>query len=99
MRHKARIDANQNRIRDVFRKMGATWQSLASVGSGCPDAVIGYEGGNYMVEIKDGEKPISKRRLTPQQQDWFANWAGQVTIIESEEQTMNFLKKIREAGL
>jgi len=42
-----------------------------------------YSGANMLVEIKDGEKPPSKRKLTSDEKEWHEKWEGQVTIWES----------------
>ena len=60
-----RIDDNQEGIVAALREAGATVQSTAAVGSGCPDLIVGYEGRNFLLEVKDGEKPPSRRALTP----------------------------------
>jgi hypothetical protein len=54
---------------------------LHSVGDGCPDLLVGFKGANFLLEIKDGLKSPSKRRLTPDQQNWHELWVGQVAIV------------------
>lgn len=44
------------------------------------------EGVNLLVEVKDGEKPPSQRKLTPDQEVFFENWKGNVTVIISDEE-------------
>ena len=65
-------------------------QTLASVGDGCPDILVGYRGANYLIEIKDPEQPPSKRRLTTAQEHWNHGdhvrrppWAGQAAIAHT----------------
>lgn len=82
-RRDARVDANQKEIVQAFRAMGATVQHLHTVGGGCPDLVVGYRGLNLLVEVKDGSKPPSKRKLTEHEQAFFDEWNGQVTIVDS----------------
>jgi hypothetical protein len=36
-----------------------------------------------MVELKDGDKPPSARKLTPAQREWHESWRGQVCIVTS----------------
>lgn len=81
----ARVDANQKLIVEALRKCGATVQSLAMVGKGVPDLLVGYRGKNYLMEIKDGAKPPSRQRLTQDEIDWHANWRGDVKTITSAE--------------
>ena len=83
MRRAARVDANQREIVEYLRERGASVQPLHTVGQGCPDILVGYAGINYALEIKDGTKPMSARKLTPQEQDWHDKWQGQVEVVAS----------------
>lgn len=85
MRRAAKTDRNQAEIVRAFRQIGASVQILSAVGKGCPDALVGFRGKNLLVEIKDGEKPPSARRLTADQERWHGSWAGQVMVAESIE--------------
>lgn len=53
------------------------------LGQGCPDLLVGFRGVNYVLELKDGRKPPSDRRLTPAEQEWHAAWRGQVATVYS----------------
>lgn len=88
MRTAARTDANHTEIIEALRRSGCTVQSLASVGKGCPDIAVGVRGMNYFLEIKDGSKPPSKRKLTPEELVWHSTWRGQVVTVESVEQAL-----------
>lgn len=77
------VDANQAIIIAAFRRLGCTVQPLHTVGKGCPDALVGYRGRSYAVEIKDGDKPPSARKLTPAEQQWHDDWRGHVCIVTS----------------
>ena len=83
MRRRAKIDANQSDIVAVLRQMGVSVQSLAAVGSGCPDLLCGWRGRNYLLEVKDGSKPPSERTLTRDQVEWHSTWPGQVAVVYS----------------
>ena len=94
MRRAAKIDANQNEIVDALRLAGASVAITSAVGDGFPDLVVGYEGENYLLEIKDGKKSPSKQRLTPDQKIFFFGdpgnkksfpWAGSATVVNSVE--------------
>jgi hypothetical protein len=91
VRRAAKVDANHSLIVGALISCGATVQSLAVIGKGCPDILIGWKGSNYLVEIKDGSKPPSKRELNPDQCKWHANWRGHVMVIESVEQALAML--------
>jgi Holliday junction resolvase len=64
MRKASAVDANQSELVDALRKFGATVTPTHATGAGFPDLVVGYQGVNYLLEIKDGAKPASARKLT-----------------------------------
>lgn len=83
-----RIDANQPKIVKDLRAMGYTVQSLADVGDGTPDIVVGKNQQNWLFEIKDWKQPPSKRRLTPKEKLWHQLWRGQVCVIETVDDAL-----------
>lgn len=82
MRRAAKTDRNQAEIVKAFRQIGANVQILSAVGKGCPDLLVGFRGVNVLVEVKDGEKAPSDRKLTTDQVRWHDSWPGQVCIAE-----------------
>jgi hypothetical protein len=77
----ARVDANQKKIVAALRGYGCAVQHLHEVGRGCPDLVIGCRTRDGFlrvgfVEIKDGSKPPSARKKTPDQIKWWDEWQG-----------------------
>ena len=92
MRKAAKIDANQTEIVCALRAAGATVQSLAATGKGCPDLLVGYKGINYLLEIKDGKKTPSEQRLTPDQIHWHLHWGGMVHVVKNTEEALKILK-------
>lgn len=87
-RHAARIDANQNEIVQALRTLGATVQILAEVGKGCPDLLVGFRGKNHLLEIKDGRKPPSARKLTRDQVQWHFKWRGSVNVVKDIDEAL-----------
>ena len=85
MRRAAKVDANQREVVAALRDAGATVQLLHAVGEGCPDLLVGYRGGNYLLEVKDGRKPPSAQKLTPQQEIWHRDWRGHRVVVNSPE--------------
>ena len=51
--------------------MGCTVQHLHTIGKGCPDILVGIKDINLLVEIKDGNKFPSERKLTTDEKKWF----------------------------
>jgi len=88
MRSKPRTDANQAAIVNALRRAGATVQILAGVGQGCPDLLVGVHGDNRLLEVKDGAKSPSRRRLTPDEARWQAEWRGEVVTVASVDEAL-----------
>lgn len=82
MRRAARTDRNHSEIAAAFVAMGCSVRSLAAVGGGMPDLLVGVYGCNMLVEVKDGEKSPSQRKLTPDQIKFHAEWKGPKMVIE-----------------
>lgn len=64
MRRRARTDANHADVRDALRVAGWTVIDTSRAGDGFPDLVALKHGRIEFVEVKDGSKPPSERRLT-----------------------------------
>ena len=81
----AKVDANQAEIVESLRRAGAIVQVTSNIGGGFPDLVVGFRGKNYLLEIKDGGKPPSSRKLTKDQQEFHMRWnaRGSVVVVES----------------
>lgn len=45
-------------------------------------------GGLWLIEVKDGEKPPSARKLTPDQIEWHKNWASPVYVVNSVDEAI-----------
>lgn len=96
-----RTDSNHTQIVGVFRKMGCSVRSLAGVGKGVPDLIVGLYSSflgakiNLLVEVKDGSKVRSKKKLTEAEAEFFESWRGQVCIVESVEDAINLISKYR----
>jgi hypothetical protein len=88
MRRASKVDDNQAAVVAALRKIGCSVQSLAAVGSGCVDLLVGFAGDEWLIEVKDGSKPPSARKLTPDEATWHSQWQGRVYIVESAEQAI-----------
>lgn len=86
-----RTDKNQKDIVNGLRRVGYVVQHLHSVGAGCPDILVGAEGLNILIEIKDGDG-----KLTPDQVVWHAVWKGQVSIARNVEEALLIVKNAIE---
>lgn len=82
-KYRAKVDANQQEIVKQFRDLGCSVHPLHMVGKGFPDIIIAKAGVNVLVEIKDGDKPPSARKLTTDEQVFHESWQGQIAIVEN----------------
>jgi Holliday junction resolvase len=64
MRRAARVDRNQSEIVTALRSLGCSVQPLHTIGSGCPDLLIGIDGQNLLIEVKDGAKKTKRSTAT-----------------------------------
>jgi|TARA_R110000824_G_scaffold21078_6_gene78892 hypothetical protein len=84
----AKTDANAKAIDIALYIHGATVAKTDSVGSGFPDRVVGFHGKNFLLEYKDGSKPLSRRRLNDHQQRWHKAWTGQVDVVSNAKEAL-----------
>ena len=94
-----KADDNQPEIVKAFRSAGCSVAHTHTIGKGFPDIAVGVSGLNILVEIKDGNKPVSARSLTPDEKRWHDNWLGNVYVVETPEQAVELVNRIRSAGL
>lgn len=89
----AKVDANQKEIVEALRNIGCTVQSLASVGKGVPDLLVANTTGDlFLMEIKDGKKPPSERKLTTDQVKWHSAWKSKVHIVLDVDQAISIVR-------
>jgi hypothetical protein len=87
-----RTDSNHTEIIKALRKIpNLSVFSTHEVGKGFPDIVIGYKGINYLIEIKDGNKPPSARKLTPDEVKFHQDWHGQISIIKNLDELLEII--------
>jgi Holliday junction resolvase len=93
MRYANRIDENQNEIVKALRKAGA-YVRIISQGDGIPDLLVAYKGYTILMEVKDGDKPPSARKLTEAEQKFFDEWTGgMLVVVNSVEESVATLQK------
>lgn len=83
-----RVDNNQADIVKRLRMYGLTVLHLHTVGRGCPDLLVGWQGANYLIELKNADNVPSKKRLTPDEEKFFSEWRGQVAKCETLEEIL-----------
>lgn len=93
MGYAKRVDENQPVIVNNLRKIGATVQVLSMVGKGCPDILVGFRNRNFLFELKDGNKTMSRKKLTPDELEFFNKWKGQVNVVENLDEILNIINQ------
>lgn len=99
MRLAAKRDANHKQILDAFRKAGCSILDLSRVGGGCPDVLVARNGHSLLVEIKDGTKAPSRRKLRGNQEDFRLRWRGRICVANCIDDVLLILNTIITKGI
>lgn len=83
-RYAQRKDENQAEIVAALERIGADVFVLHEPA----DLLVGMAGRTLLVEIKNPKKPPSKRRLTPAQVKFHAQWRGHKAVVHTPEQAI-----------
>jgi hypothetical protein len=91
----ARIDDNQPAIVQAMRVAGCLVQSLAGLGNGVPDLLVGLPDKTLiLIEVKDGDKYPSEQALTMDQGTWHEKWKGYpIYVVNSVEQALALIPR------
>jgi hypothetical protein len=81
-----RTDAIQADIIAALRAVGATVQDLHLVGRDCPDIICGFQGNNYLMEVKSNIGHLSEG-----QRRWHADWRGRVWVVRSVDDALGVI--------
>jgi len=91
MRRAARRDAGEQDIIKAMREAGAYVRAIND--EGLFDLLVSYRGETLMIEVKDGSKPPSARRLTDAEQKFHDEWPGSdLYIVNSVEEAIALLR-------
>lgn len=91
-----RQDTNHAAIAEAFRRIGFCVRNTHMVGDGFPDLCIAKSGRTALVEIKDGTRPPSQRRLTDAEISFIESWPGLVFVVETIDHVLTIEKAWRE---
>ena len=86
MRRAAKVDANQDQIVSALRAAGASVQSLAPIGKGCPDILAAIQGHMFLMEIK---RPKGKTNDT--QDKWHITWNAPVYVVRDPDEALRVI--------
>lgn len=88
MRRAARLDSNHGDVRIHLERHGWTTRSTAPLGDDFPDIIAARQQFTALVEVKDGSKPPSKRKLSEGQQRFRDTWPGVVITALTPEHAL-----------
>ncbi len=89
-----KVDANQKKIMQLCRRIpGLSVATIHTVGNGLPDLILGFCGKNYLVELKDGAKMKSQKKLTKDEVEFHEEWNGQICVCESIDDILKLINQ------
>jgi hypothetical protein len=89
MRLKAKKDGNQTEVVNTLRKYpGVTVAVTSQLGKGFCDIIVGFRNKNYLIELKDGSKPPSARKLTPDEIRFRDCWTGHYAVCKNIDEVL-----------
>jgi len=89
-RYGKNVDANQLEIVQALEKIGCDVCEI-----GWPlDLLVGYRGQNWLLEVKDGNKKPSDRKLTDDEQTFFDTWRGHKAKVETIDEALAEVTKL-----
>jgi hypothetical protein len=101
VRRAAHVDETQPAIVAALLNVGCTVQSLAAVGLGAPDLLVGYAGVNILLECKNPEtkngrvnEAKSRGGLDRDQHTWHQAWRGQAAVVWSPEEAVEAVRRV-----
>jgi len=95
MRTAARRDANEREIIDALEKFGARVHQVSD--GGTPDLLVAFRGRWTVIEVKDGNKPLSQRKLTPAQVQFMDTFSADTPtyVVSSVDEALRAIGVIR----
>ncbi len=91
-RKAAKVDDNQKEVVSLFRSLG--WYVLIiSQLKNCCDIIVSKGGHTIAIEIKDGEKPPSARKLSEGETKFKEEWKGDYELVICNEDVIAIDKK------
>jgi hypothetical protein len=91
-----RTDANHATIVQALRQVGCVVLDVHAL-PGCLDLLVAYRGTLSLLEVKDGAKPASARRLTEAEQETIRLLAGvgvEAVVVTSVEEALRSIGAI-----
>ena len=87
-----RRDRNHQEVLQHLKAKGWAVTDLADLGNGVGDLLVSRQGFAAIVEVKDGAKPPSARKLTPKELAFARNYLGPYIVATTPEQADHELR-------
>jgi Holliday junction resolvase len=96
LRRAAKVDSTQAAIVKALRGYGCSVTSLAPVGNGCPDLLVGIHKRTGLIECKTDEASRTKTQgLRDKQIKWWQEWkGGPVAIVTDVDGALRFARML-----
>jgi hypothetical protein len=88
VRRASKVDANHDQIVTALQAAGATVQSLAPIGRGCPDALASKGGAMWLFEFKN---PKGKDEVNEAQKKWHIAWQAPVYVVRTPDEALRVI--------
>jgi Holliday junction resolvase len=90
-RRASKVDANQTAVVSALEAAGASVQSLAPIGKGCPDILAAFRGRMWLFEIKNR---AGKNTVNEAQRKWHAAWKADVHVVHDPDEALRLIGAI-----
>jgi hypothetical protein len=98
-RQAGRIDIVHKECVIAFLYHGCSVKTLASVGEGVPDLLVGDHGVTHLVEVKSHPAGTQKGEPNAAQKQWLLGWTGDYTITRGADDVKRLVEKWRSDAL
>lgn len=99
---RSRSDANQGEIIRAFRSCGFGVQPVSQYGGLGFDLLVDGHGHTFRVEVKDGNKPPSRRKLTKGEiarADYCMSESSVYVVVETVDDVVKVCDYVRTGGI
>jgi hypothetical protein len=91
----AKVDGNSAEIIGYFRKFGCSVLPMHTP-KNAVDCAIGLNKRTVLVEIKDGRKTASQRKLTKGESRFHEGWKGAICVVQDLEDVIALVKALEK---
>lgn len=90
-RRASKVDANHAQVTSALEAAGASVQSLAPLGRGCPDILCAYRNAMFLFEVKNKD---GKDEVNEAQKKWHIAWNAPVHVVYGPEEALKVIGAI-----